>query len=129
MLYAARSDAQKAADAASLAGAKYFLDQGSLPTTLTQAMRDESKAYAKAIGTQNSIRGGTIQPSEIVINDSDIQLISTNPPVFEVTSRVQRTGLSTYLRDHLWRQRCRCVSNSRGARFQIIWYQRISDEF
>jgi Putative Flp pilus-assembly TadE/G-like len=96
MLYAARSDAQKAADAASLAGAKYFLDQGSLPTTLTQTMRDESKAYAKAIGSQNSIRGGTIQPSEIVINDSDIQLVSTNPHVFEVTSRVQRTGLSTY---------------------------------
>jgi len=96
MLYAARSDAQKAADAASLAGAKYFLDQGSLPTTLTQTMRDESKAYAKAIGTQNSIRGGTIQPSEIIINNSDIQLVSTNPPVFEVTSRVQRTGLSTY---------------------------------
>jgi hypothetical protein len=96
MLYAARSDAQKAADAASLAGAKYFLDQGSLPTTLTQTMRDESKAYAKAIGAQNAIRGGSVQPSEIVINDSDIQLVSTNPPVFEVTSRVQRTGLSTY---------------------------------
>ena len=96
MLYAARSDAQKAADAASLAGAKYFLDQGSLPTTLTQTMRDESKAYAKAIGSQNSIRGGTIQASEVVINDADIQLISTNPHVFQVTSRVQRTGLSTY---------------------------------
>ena len=77
MLYAARSDAQKAADAASLAGAKYFIDQGSLPTVLTQAMRDEAKAYAKAIGTQNSIRGGTIQSSEIVINDSDIQLNMT----------------------------------------------------
>jgi hypothetical protein len=96
MLYAARSDAQKAADAAALAGAKYFIDQGSLPTVLTQTMRDEAKAFAKAVGSQNSIRGGTIQPSEIVINDSDIQLISTNPPVFEVTSRVQRTGLSTY---------------------------------
>jgi len=96
MLYAARSDAQKAADAASLAGAKYFLDQGSLPTTLTQPMRDESKAYAKAVGSQNAIRGGNVQPSEIIINDSDIQLVSTNPHVFEVTSRVQRTGLSTY---------------------------------
>ncbi len=96
MLYAARSDAQKAADAASLAGAKYFLDQGSLPTTLTQTMRDESKAYAKAIGSQNTIRGGAIQASEVVINDADIQLVSTNPHVFQVTSRVQRTGLSTY---------------------------------
>ena len=96
MLYAARSDAQKVADAASLAGAKYFLDQGSLPTSLTQSMRDESKAYAKAVGAQNAIRGGNVQPSEIIINDSDIQLVSTNPPVFEVTSRVQRTGLSTY---------------------------------
>ncbi|MCI0724688.1 MAG: pilus assembly protein TadG-related protein, partial [Acidobacteria bacterium] len=64
MLYAARSDAQKAADAASLAGAKYFLDQGSLPTTLTTPMLNESKAYAKAIGAQNAIRGGNVQPSE-----------------------------------------------------------------
>ncbi|MCI0620940.1 MAG: pilus assembly protein TadG-related protein [Acidobacteria bacterium] len=96
MLYAARSDAQKAADAASLAGAKYFLDQGSLPTTLTTPMLNESKAYAKAIGAQNAIRGGNVQPSEVIINDSDIQLVSTNPHVFEVTSRVQRTGLSTY---------------------------------
>src|SRR5262245_12484703 len=96
MVYAARSDAQKVADAASLAGAKYFLDQGSLPTTLTQSMRDEAKAFAKAVGAQNAIRGGSVQPSEIIINDSDIQLVSTNPPVFQVTSRVQRTGLSTY---------------------------------
>jgi hypothetical protein len=96
MVYAARSDAQKAADAASLAGAKYFLDQGSLPTTITQPMRDESKAYAKAVGAQNAIRGGNVQPSEIIINDSDIQLVSTNPHVFQVTSRVQRTGLSTF---------------------------------
>ena len=104
MLYAARSDAQKAADAASLAGAKYFLDQGSLPTTLTQPMRDESKAYAKAIGAQNAIRGGTMfKPSEIIINDSDIQLVSTNPHGFRGDFSSPTNGIEHLLRDHLWR--------------------------
>jgi uncharacterized membrane protein len=62
MLYSARSDASKAADAASLAGAKYFIDQGALPTSLSQSMKDDAKAHAKAIGSQNKIRGVNIQP-------------------------------------------------------------------
>ena len=91
-------------------------------------MRDESKAYAKAIGAQNAIRGGTIQPSEIIINDSDIQLVSTNPPVFQVTSRVQRTGLSTYFATIFGVNAVDVVGHRRRPRFQVVWKQRITHQ-
>jgi hypothetical protein len=97
MLYAARSDAAKAADAASLAGAKYFLDQGTLPAAISQPMKDDSKAMAKAVAGQNKIRGVSVQAADVIINDSDIKLLNTaNGPVFEVTAKVQRLGLSTF---------------------------------
>jgi len=97
MLFASRSDAQKAADAAALAGARYFIDQGSMPTTLSQTMRDESKAFAKAIGAQNKIRGVNIPQADVIVNDSDILLLNTaNGPVFQVSALVQRNALSTY---------------------------------
>lgn len=97
MLFASRSDAQKAADAAALAGARYFIDQGAVPGSLTSQMRDESRAFAKAIGSQNKIRGVNVPQADVIVNDSDILLLSTpNGPVFQVTALVQRNALSTY---------------------------------
>ncbi len=98
MLYAARGDAQKAADAAALAGARYFIDQGTMPASLTSQMKDDSRAMAQAIGGQNKIRGTNIQPSEITVNDADILLLNTaNGPVFQVTAQVERNALGTFV--------------------------------
>lgn len=102
MLYSARSDAQKAADAAALAGAKYFIDQPTLPASLDSAIKDKSRAFAQAVGAENKIRGTAIQTSEITVQDSDIQRIDTaSGPVFRVTAKAERQGLTTFFANAL----------------------------
>ncbi|PYV84765.1 MAG: hypothetical protein DMG05_23980 [Acidobacteria bacterium] len=97
MLYAARGDAHKAADAAALAGAKYFIDQGTLPSSLSQTDKNNARAFAKAIGSENKIRGANIQQSEVIVPDPAITVVSNGSRlVFQVTAQVQRNGLNTF---------------------------------
>ena len=96
MLDSARSDAQKAADAAA-AGAKYFIDQPTLPTSLDSATKDKARAFARAIGAENKIRGTAIQPSEVTVQDSEILRLDTaSGPVFRVTAKAEKQGLTTF---------------------------------
>ena len=81
-LYGAHNDAQLAADAAALAGAKaiadsgYTTDQGTIPWSTIQPI---AASVATAVATQNKISGQTIPAGSVVVTPSTT--IVTNPQV------------------------------------------------
>lgn len=91
-LYVGRSQAQRAADAAALAGARSFVDQGcvtgSTGAGLTSTCMAIAKQQAEAVGNRNLIAG--ISPA---ITDSDISFpnTSSNDPQIQVVA-----GRGTY---------------------------------
>ncbi len=81
-LFTARSEAQRAADAAALAGASAFLEY--------QQENARSVAIERAVqfATINTIRGATIEPGEVTVS------VDLNEST--VTARVRRNGVSTW---------------------------------
>jgi hypothetical protein len=89
-LYVARSEAQRAADAAALAGAKTFVDTtyisgGVLQSTAMTVARDA----ATTVGGQNKIGSDAV-----VIADGDVTFNFTNPQNPLITVQVNRTTAS-----------------------------------
>jgi len=82
MLFNARSEAQRAADAAALAGASAFLD---FPA---KEARVPAKTRALEFATQNDIRRETIDPSEVSVH--------VNVDSATVTVAIRRSGVSTW---------------------------------
>ena len=87
-LYVARNEAQRAADAAALAGAKAFVDSGFTSGLVTQAVA-QNLATAKAIivGAQNNVGG---QPAFITSSDVSFDFSNLEDPRITVT--VQRVA-------------------------------------
>ena len=94
--HSARSDAQKAADAAALAGASTL---STVPTFLplcTMPLR-HGPGLSATIGAENKIRGTAIQPSEVTVQDSEILRLDTaSGPVFRVTAKAEKQALTTF---------------------------------
>jgi Flp pilus assembly protein TadG len=98
-LYAARSQMQRTADAAALAGAKAFVDSGTTtdPTNLSlQALAknlagNAASGYIGAVLTQNKING--VAPGLAAAPTFDFTTHPGNP---EITVTVQRTNLPTF---------------------------------
>jgi putative Flp pilus-assembly TadE/G-like protein len=103
-LYVAHGEAQRAADAAALAGAKMFASSGytsvSTPSPSTPAAADvcltsatpgadaASNRQAEAVAAQNLVAGQPAAVQSIICNTT-----AANP---EITVTVQRTGLPTF---------------------------------
>lgn len=93
-LYVARSQAQRAADAAALAGAKTFVDQGcasGIGTDISGTCQDLARQRAEAVGNSNLIAG--VNPN---IKDADITFPSTttsDPQIQVVAGRGTYDGL------------------------------------
>jgi hypothetical protein len=81
LMYVARNEAQRAADAAALAGAKVFVDSGctSAPGTASScssaAVQLAVRAQAKGVGAQNKVFG-----QAVVIADADITFPASPSP-------------------------------------------------
>jgi hypothetical protein len=90
-LYAARSDAQKAADAAALAGAKVFVDSGFTSGVVSQSsMETLARSRAIAVGAQNYVAG---QAAAITNADVTFQYDANVPPRNpRITVAVQRNA-------------------------------------
>ncbi len=83
-LYVGRSQAQRAADAAALAGAQALVTQGCTSdtgSTISTACQAIARQRAEAVGSNNTVAG--VNPT---INDSDVTFpsISTNDPQIQV---------------------------------------------
>ncbi len=94
-LYTARSEAQLAADAAALAGARALANSGmtSKPADATLVSNAEALALAIAtqVATQNEVGGRTLNPSEVVVSFNNAD--PTNP---RVTVQTTRSDLPTF---------------------------------
>ena len=89
-LYVARSEAQRAADAAALAGAKKFVDTTYISGGILQSTAEtEAREAAKAVGGQNQIGS-----QAVVIVDGDVTFNFTNPQNPLITVQVNRTTAS-----------------------------------
>jgi len=88
MLYVTRSEAQRAADAAALAGAKKFIETGYLSGLVSQATAQTfARAEAKAVGGQNLVGGQAAQ-----ILDADVTFPASPSGNPWITVVVQRTA-------------------------------------
>jgi Putative Flp pilus-assembly TadE/G-like len=87
MLYVARSEAQRAADAAALAGAQVFAGTGCLASGDCSVLEAPARTAAETIGGQNPVVG---QAAEI--QDGDVTFNYPKPTDPEVTVVVQRTA-------------------------------------
>jgi hypothetical protein len=86
-LYVARSEAQKAADAAALAGAKAFVDTTFITGGVLQSQAQaEAREQAKTVGGENTIIGQPVQ-----IADADVTFNFSNPQNPRITVQVNRT--------------------------------------
>jgi len=82
-LYVGRSEAQRAADAAALAGAKQFVDSGFTSGVITQsAVQPLATQAAEAVGSQNFVGG---QPAVILDSDVTFDFSIANDPRITVT--------------------------------------------
>jgi hypothetical protein len=98
-LYAARSQMQRAADAAALAGAKAFVDSGTttdpanatLQTLAQNLAGNATNGYIGAVLAQNKING--VAPGLATAPTFDFTTHPGNP---EITVTVQRTNLPTF---------------------------------
>jgi Flp pilus assembly protein TadG len=114
-LYTARSEAQLAADAGALAGARVFANSGVTSDAFRRSTRN-AKTLATAIATQvasqNSV-GGSSLDSVITVsfaNETD-PAFDTNP---HVTVQVQRTNLPAFF-SRIWGRTANAVSASATA--------------
>ena len=88
MLYVTRSEAQRAADSAALAGAKKFIEAGYLSGLVSQATAENlAREEAKAVGAQNVVGG---QLAQVLNEDVTFPASPTGNPW--ITVMVQRTA-------------------------------------
>jgi len=88
MLYVTRSEAQRAADSAALAGAKKFIEAGYLSGLVSQATAENlAREEAKAVGGQNLVGG---QLAQVLNEDVTFPASPTGNPW--ITVMVQRTA-------------------------------------
>ena len=88
MLYVTRSEAQRAADSAALAGAKKFIEAGYLSGLGSQATAENlAREEAKAVGAQNLVGG---QLAQVLNEDVTFPASPTGNPW--ITVMVQRTA-------------------------------------
>src|SRR4029077_2937178 len=112
-LYVARSEMQRAADAAALAGAKAFVDSGgtSDPTNATRQALAQTMAtnVIRDILPQNRVSG--VGPSQVAGSPA---FDFTRPGNPQVTVSLQRTDLPTFF-SRIWGSRVATVSASAVA--------------
>jgi hypothetical protein len=90
-LYSARGEAQKAADAAALAGAKAFVDSGFTTNPAAKTLAESMvSAYASAIAAQNNVAG--TPPSTVNVSFDD----TTYPGNPQVTVQIQQANLPIF---------------------------------
>ena len=88
MLYVTYSEAQRAADAAALAGAKKFIESGYVSGLISQAVAETlARQEAIAVGAENHVRG---EAALILVNDITFDFSSRQNPT--ITVLVQRAG-------------------------------------
>src|SRR5256885_8953459 len=83
-LYVARTEAQGAADAAALAGAKVFVDAGCSNAGTCDGFKPQARTQAKAVGDANEVFG---QLANIADTDVAFPASDTRDPVIQVTIR------------------------------------------
>jgi hypothetical protein len=103
-LYSARSEAQRAADSAALAGAKMLVDMGvttdptiSVPTV---AQIDAATKAARDVASKASIAGRAVQVADVAVSfpGSGTPTFAVNP---QVSITVQNTNLPTFF-SRIW---------------------------
>jgi Putative Flp pilus-assembly TadE/G-like len=118
-LYTARSEAQLAADAGALAGARVFANSGvtsDASRRTTRNARTTATAIATQVASQNMVGGRTLNPATgageitVTFNENDSGF-DTNP---HVTVKTQRTDLPTFFA-RIWGRTANTVSASATA--------------
>ena len=116
-IYTARSEAQLAADAAALAGARVFANSGvtsDASRRSTRNARNLATMIATQVASQNVVGGRTLNPStEVTVsfpNERD-PAFDTNP---HVTVQTQRTDLPTFFA-RIWGRTANTVTASATA--------------
>ncbi len=116
-IYTARSEAQLAADAGALAGARVFANSGvtsDASRRLTRNARNLATMIATQVASQNVVGGRTLNPStEVTVsfpNERD-PAFDTNP---HVTVQTQRTDLPTFFA-RIWGRTANTVTASATA--------------
>ena len=114
-LYTARSEAQLAADAGALAGARVFANSGVTSDASRRSTRNArtlATTIAKQVASQNMVGGRTLNASEITVsfNQTD-PAFDTNP---HVTVQTTRTDLPTFFA-RIWGRTANTVSASATA--------------
>jgi hypothetical protein len=114
-LYTARSEAQLAADAGALAGARVFANSGvtsDASRRSTRNARNLATTIAKQVASQNMVGERTLNASEITVsfNQTD-PAFDTNP---HVTVQTTRTDLPTFFA-RIWGRTANTVSASATA--------------
>lgn len=111
-LYAARSEAQRAADAAALAGARAFVDSGVMTNSgLQSTATDMANGYARGMRAENLVAGAV--PDLVGTPDFHIRNDNTiNNPTYTVT--ITRTDLPLFFA-RIWGLRSTSVSATATA--------------
>jgi hypothetical protein len=114
-LYTARSEAQLAADAGALAGARVFANSGVTSDASRRSTRNArtlATTIAKQVASQNMVGGRTLKATEITVsfNQTD-PAFDTNP---HVTVQATRTDLPTFFA-RIWGRTANTVSASATA--------------
>lgn len=116
-LYSARSEAQRAADSAALAGAKMLVDAGVTGDPLNAALQAAAKTAATTMATdvarQASIAGAAVQAADVAVAFPNYGTpgFAINPTV---TVTVQRTSLPTFF-SRIWSRAALTVRTSATA--------------
>jgi len=96
MLYVGRGEAQRAADAAALAGAKKFVESGYISGFIPQsAAEDQARLEAITVAAQNNVNNQAAQvlPEDVTFGCGMVNPTGGNPPCINptITVAVQRT--------------------------------------
>jgi Flp pilus assembly protein TadG len=117
-LYAARSEAQRAADGAALAAAKMLVDTGVTGdpsnTAVQTAAQTAALKVAQDVGQQSVIAGRQVQTADVTVtfpNAANAAAFGINPMV---TVTVQRPNLGTFF-SRIWSRAALTVSASATA--------------
>ena len=115
-IYTARSEAQLAADAGALAGARVFANSGvtsDASRRSTRNARNLATMIATQVASQNVVGGRTLKTTEVTVTFPNVggQAFDTNP---HVTVQTQRTDLPTFFA-RIWGRTANTVTASATA--------------
>jgi hypothetical protein len=114
-IYTARSEAQLAADAGALAGARVFANSGvtsDASRRSTRNARNLATMIATQVASQNVVGGRTLKTTEITVSFNETNpAFDTNP---HVTVQTQRTDLPTFFA-RIWGRTANTVTASATA--------------